>query len=206
MRLRLQQEIDRVEPAGCDAIVLGYALCGNGTVGLIARTAPLVIPRAHDCISLLMGSRQDFENYFHTHPGAYYRSSGWLERGTGIIQLKQTGTRERTGAGYELDELVSRYGEDNGRYLYEQLGTYRNAYTQLTFIQTGIEPNRTFEEQAEAEALRRGWNYEKYCGSLRWFEAMVSGDWSEEDFVVVPPGCRTVETFDQRLIGIEKVN
>ena len=41
---------------------------------------PLVIPRAHDCIALFMGSRQRYREYFDAHPGTYYRTSGWIER------------------------------------------------------------------------------------------------------------------------------
>ena len=36
-------------------ILLGYGLCGNGLDGLSARHTRLVLPRAHDCIGLLMG-------------------------------------------------------------------------------------------------------------------------------------------------------
>jgi hypothetical protein len=39
---------------------------------------------------------------------------------------------------------------------------------------------------------------------MRLFDAMVSGDWSDEDFLVVPPGYRVIEKFDGSLIGIEK--
>ena len=42
---------------------------------------PLVIPRAHDCIALLMGSRERYRKYFEDNPGVYFRSTGWLERG-----------------------------------------------------------------------------------------------------------------------------
>ena len=54
MRLRIQQAIDAADPSHYDAIVLGYALCGNGLAGLRARAVQLVLPRAHDCITLLM--------------------------------------------------------------------------------------------------------------------------------------------------------
>ena len=80
MRLRLQAEIDKTDGPKYDAIVLGYALCGNGTVGLTARHLPVVIPRAHDCITLLMGSKKAYEDYFDSHSGVYFRSTGWLER------------------------------------------------------------------------------------------------------------------------------
>ena len=46
--------------------------------------SPLVLPRAHDCITLLMGSRTEFERYFQDHPGVYYRSTGWVERGADL--------------------------------------------------------------------------------------------------------------------------
>src|ERR1019366_7196536 len=106
MRARLQEAADRVDPAQYEAVLLGYALCGNGIAGLESRTLPLVIPRAHDCIVLLMGGRHRYRSYFENHPGTFFRSTGWLERGQ------------------ELDQaalLIARYGEDNGRYLVEQL-------------------------------------------------------------------------------------
>ncbi|MFV1980286.1 MAG: DUF1638 domain-containing protein [Rhodothermia bacterium] len=33
-----------------------------------------VLPRAHDCITLLMGSRTRYLEYFKAHPGTYFRS------------------------------------------------------------------------------------------------------------------------------------
>jgi len=65
MRAGLQAAIDEAEADArkYDAIALGYGLCGNGLAGLEARSVPLVLPRAHDCITLLMGSRIEFERY-----------------------------------------------------------------------------------------------------------------------------------------------
>jgi hypothetical protein len=202
MRLRLQSEIDKTDVTRHEAIVLGYALCGNGTVGLTSRRVPIIIPRAHDCITLLMGSRETFQNYFENHPGVYYRSTGWLERGKDTVQIKDV--QRRTGAGYELNELVERYGEENGRYLFEQLNAYRSSYTQLTYITTGLEPNETFEAAAKAEAKDKGWTYEKVQGSLRWFDALLSGDWNNDDFLTVPPGYRVTVRYDDRLLDVEK--
>ena len=83
MRQGLQAAIDEVEARAetYDAIALGYGLCGNGLAGVEARSIPLVLPRAHDCITLLMGSRTGFERYFQDHPGVYYRSVGWVDAG-----------------------------------------------------------------------------------------------------------------------------
>ncbi len=44
MRKRLQETIDRVDPAEYDAVLLGYGLCNNGLHHVEAREIPLVLP------------------------------------------------------------------------------------------------------------------------------------------------------------------
>ena len=56
MAAKIQEVVDRTPEGVYDAILLGYGLCGNGLDGLTARHTRLVLPRAHDCIALLMGS------------------------------------------------------------------------------------------------------------------------------------------------------
>jgi len=46
MRLVIQEKIDEVNSGGFDYILLGYGLCGNGTLGIKARDIPVVIPKA----------------------------------------------------------------------------------------------------------------------------------------------------------------
>jgi hypothetical protein len=159
-----------------------------------------VIPRAHDCIALLMGSRHKYQAYFDANPGVYFRSTGWLERGGNLEQV----FRDRTGAGHTLEELVSRYGEDDGRYLYEQLTSYKRTYKKLTFIETGLEPDGSFEQHAREEAERKDWEFEKLAGSLALFEQLVSGNWSDEEFLVVKPGWRVAPRYDQSVLTAEE--
>lgn len=205
MRAQLQEIADRVDPARYEAILFGYALCGNGIAGLASRTLPLVVPRAHDCIALLMGSRERYRNYFENNPGVYFRSTGWLERGENLEQATLRVVRDRTGLGYTLEELIARYGEDNGRYLFDQFSGYERNYRQLTYIATGLEPDGRFEQQAREEAERRGWEFESIPGDLCLFERLVAGNWDESDFLVVPPGWRVKPTYDGRVIEKEPV-
>ena len=199
----IQEEIDAADagPERYDAIALGYGLCGNGLAGLQARSIPLVMPRAHDCITLLMGSNEGFERYFQDHPGVYYRSAGWVERGADLEPLART----QTGVGYTLDALVERYGDDNGKFVYEELTKYRKVYRQLTFIETGIEPDGRFEAQARHEAVDKGWTFETVRGDLRLFRGLLSGDWDEADYLVVPPGHRIAARPDRGIVTAERV-
>jgi len=184
-----------VDATQYEAVLLGYALCGNGVAGLVSRTLPLVIPRAHDCITLLMGGRERYWSYFENHPGVFFRSTGWLERGQDLDQA----------APYTLEALIARYGEDNGRYLFEQFNGYQRNYRQLAYIATGLEPDGSFEQRAREEAAHRGWQFETIRGDLRLLERLVAGDWDEADFLVVPPGWRVKATYDDGVIGKEKV-
>lgn len=78
-RARLQEKIDSLPQGRYDAVLLVYALCNNMLVGLRAQDIPVVIPRAHDCITFFMGSKDRYARYFRQHPGTYYYTSGWLE-------------------------------------------------------------------------------------------------------------------------------
>ena len=79
---KLQQELQKRidETSGYDTILLGYGLCSNGTAGLRSDRHKLVIPRVHDCISLLLGSRELYDREFGKCPGTYYLSKGWIDQ------------------------------------------------------------------------------------------------------------------------------
>lgn len=182
MRQRLQEEIDSIEVSNYDAIVLGYALCGTGIAGLKAPAIPLVVARAHDCITLLMGSREHYVEYFNANPGVYYRSVGWMERSREIHDQLFSG-----GLSQDRDALIAQYGEDAGQYLYEEATRYKQSYRKLTYIRTASEFDNHFAGQAQAEAHEKNWQYEEFSGTLKLFRRLLAGDW-ETDFLIVPPG------------------
>jgi hypothetical protein len=191
---RLQAVIDEVDAASYDAILLGYALCGNGIVGLQAQKVPLVVPRGHDCITLFLGSRKRYLEYFDANPGTYFKTSGWIERGKS--------NSPQLGAGVSLDELVAKYGEDDGRYIFEQL---TQQYRQIAFIEMGVEPDARFEEAARAQAEALQWSFDKLQGELALLRRFINGDWESDDFLVVPPGSRIEPTYDDRIVKVEEV-
>ena len=195
MRESIQDAVDAAEGKSYDAILLGYALCGTGLAGVRARSIPLVLPRAHDCITLLMGSREVYQQYFDAHPGTYFRSVGWVERADELVE-QVAGMGMASG----LEELVEKYGEEDGQYLYRELMSYKRSYSRLTFISTGLEVNDSFQQSAQAEAAARGWAFEELTGSLALFRRLLSGDW-QDDFLMVPPHHRIVATYNDDIVA-----
>lgn len=204
MRPRLQERIDAADPEGYDAIVLGYALCGRGTEGLRAGKTQLVIPRAHDCIGLLMGDRERYQAYLESHSGVYYRSPGWLEFQTPGQVLEQVGasTHNMLGERRSREEFIAQYGEENGNYLFEQFNAFRRHYSQLTYISPGVPSENVFRDQARAEAKKEGWNFEEIPGSLSLLQRLVNGEWDSADFLVVPPGAAIRGSLGQSIVDL----
>ena len=202
MRPHLQERIDAADPLGYDAILLGYALCGRGTEGLRARNTQLILPRAHDCIGLLMGSRHRYAAYFADHPGVYYRSPGWVEFQTPDLKLEPAFPSQKNSFGEQttLQEFVAKYGEENGRFLFDQFSAFRRHYSGLTYISTGIATDEACRMQACSEAGNEVWAFEEVHGSLSLLERLVNGPWDAADFLVVPPGSQIRATLDEDIV------
>jgi hypothetical protein len=203
MSARLQEAVDAVDAKSYEAILLGYALCGTGLVGLTARTIPLVLPRAHDCITLFLGSKERYLEYFQNTPGVYFKTSGWIERGETSGRLTQL-SFGKSGEAFTYSNLVEKYGEENAQYLYDTLCDHTKNYRHLTFLRMGFEADGSFEARAREHAARKNLQYHEEEGSLRLIRALINGPWSDEEFLTVPPGHRVRVDYSAGLITAEK--
>lgn len=192
MSKTLQDAINTVDTQKYNAILLCYGLCNYGVKGLHAK-APLVIPKVHDCISLFMGSGEKYLRYFENNPGAYFCTSGWIERADVSGENVMSALGLKPGADY------SQYGE-NEEYLKEMLGNWTQNYKKQVFIDTGVGDPAVYSAITESEAKSRGLEYESIKGDIRLIQALVDGDWGPE-FLVVPPGNIITATYDEALIS-----
>jgi hypothetical protein len=206
MLARVQEVLDRTDETQYDAVLFGYGLCNNGLAGLTARALPLIVPRAHDCITLFMGSKERYIEYFNTHPGVYFKTTGWIERGTASGELSQLSIQRQAGMDSTYEELVRKYGEDNAKYLWETLCQTTRNYGQFTFIEMGVEPDESFEHQTREEAEERGWAFEKVRGDMGMIRRLVDGPWDDREFLTVAPGHRVVAKLDEGIIAVEQVS
>jgi hypothetical protein len=204
MREQLQAALDAVDQEKYEAILLGYGLCNNGLVGLTADRIPLVLPRAHDCITLFLGSRERYQSYFNENPGTYFLTSGWIERGNEVGIASQLSIPHLTGMTHSYEELVEKYGEDNAAFLYRELCDTTRNYRQLTFIEMGVEPDDRYERKTREEADQRQWTYEKVRGDLRLLTGLLDGPWDSGEFLVVPPGHSIRPSYDEQIVALEK--
>ena len=195
MRARLQEAIDGVDRERYQAVLLGYALCNNGIRGL-SSPLPLVVPRAHDCITLLLGSKERYQEVFNAHPGTYFESTGWLERN----EAAEGGIADQLGLRKSYEDYVAEYGEENARYLMEVLGDGLKNYSALAYIDGGFGDFRHYERRTQEEASNRGWRYSRLEGSLGLLRRLVDGPWDEADFLVVQPGQTIVPSNDAGVI------
>ncbi len=198
LRARLQAAVDAVEPGECDAILLAYGVCGAGTVGLTARHTPLVLPRAHDCITLYLGSLARYQEEFDAHPGTYWYSQDYLERNPTSAVALGAASIEISETVYQ--SYVEKYGQENADYLMEVMGEWGSHYDRAVFLDTGLTEGASFEALAREQAQRRGWTFERIAGDRRLINQLLNGDWSEDEFLVVPPGQHVALSGDSGLI------
>jgi hypothetical protein len=211
LRGLLQAEIDSASSAlpPYDAVVLAYGLCGAATAGLVARDRPVVLPRVHDCITLMLGSRERYEVEFTGHPGTFWFASDYLERSdidgrgsTGGLVGMGVLTDEADEATYS--DYVARYGEDSAAYLMEMTGAWRSHYDRAAFVETSAAGTPALEERVRREAEKQGWAYEHLAGDLVLIRRLLDGDWAD-DFLVLEPGQRLGMSYDAGIVRAEPV-
>lgn len=198
---KLKEEIQNLidsTPEDYDAILLGYGLCGNGTAGLKARKVPLVIPRAHDCCTIFLGSREAYEEHFGRTPSAQWYTACYFER-LGNWYPENPLDLSISALGMTYPELVEKYGEDNAEYVLESLKP-KNSVDFLTYIELPGFENEAVREEFIRHAAKEGKKARFVKGSSRLIENLINGKWDDDEFLRIPPGMEIRPVYDHDLI------
>lgn len=195
---KLRQEVQRhVDEAGDEytAILLGYALCSNGLVGITARNTRIVVMRGHDCITFLLGSKERYREYFDSHPGTYWYSPGWMD--TSLQPGKERYERI-------LKHYTDTYGEENAKYLMEASENWMTSYSNAAYVDLGVGDNKRYKAFTEECAQWLGWKTDFLAGDPRLMQDYFAGNWDDDRFLVVEPGETIVASHDERVITSRK--
>ena len=170
-----------------DAILLGYGLCSRGICGIRSKKYPIVVPRAHDCATLFLGSKKWYRDYFDSNGGVYWFTPGWIENA--VMPSEENLRRMRR-------IYAEEYGEENADFLIETTYGWQQRYSTCAYV----EWNALANEQHKAFALKSsqafGWKFDRLEGDPSLLEDFLAGRWDEERFLYVPPS-HTIEASYQ---------
>jgi hypothetical protein len=167
LREAIQKQIDKI--TNVDTILMAFGFCGNGLLGIKSPEARLVIPRADDCITLMLGSLETRKK-ISKEAGTYFLTKGWLDYEANLLT--------------EYENCVKKYGREKAlRVMKIMLGHYQRLMvidTKAYRLEDVTGVTRVFAETV-------GMRHEEVAGSLRLIKKLLLGPWDEE-FVIVEPG------------------
>ena len=174
LRGRLQEELDCLNHA--DRVILGFGFCGHAVAGLISRDYELIIPKVDDCITLLLGSRQNRERCCDSG-GVYFLTKGWLEGETNLWT--------------EYQAVLARFGPASTEKIYRRMLAH---YQFLGLIDTGAYAVDLLLPEVNTIAATLHLKTRVLTGSDLYLKKLLTGPWNDGDFVVVPRHTR-IELF-----------
>ena len=196
LRHLIQSKIDETEASGknYDAILVLFGLCGNATVGIQARKTKLVMPRAHDCCTILLGSRAKFTEHFGDAPSTPFSSAGYIERGNYFLRTSDGG-EPNVQAGDAFKALVENYGEEDAKYIWAEMYP-DHGNDKAVFIDLPQTSHLGYAEKFQAKATEAGKKAVKIAGDIRLIESLISGNWDPKEYLVVPPANAVEGVYD----------
>jgi hypothetical protein len=186
LRTEVQDQLNCTDDAQgrpYDATLLGYGLCSNGIIGLSAKI-PIIVPRGHDCITLLLGSKEKYRDYFDSHRGIYWYSPGWIDHNSQPSKERYEQT---------LKEYRKKYGDDNAEYLMEMEQGWFKEYSWATFVDWNLPGSDDYKKYTRQCAEYLNWKFDELKGDSSLMQRFVDGKWDDKEFLTVPAGKKIAE-------------
>lgn len=195
LRAEVQKSISQLEmDPGLETILLAYGRCGNGLIGVRAQRCSLVLPQAHDCISILLGGRKVHNELLAKNPATYFFSPGWM-RGKRV-----PGPDRET----HLRELYAERYADDEDMIEELIEADREAFAHhncAAYVSIIDRPRDA--AYCERCARHLNWQHQNVPGDPRILNDLLAGRWNPEDFLIVPPGMTIEADSDGNLIAVK---
>jgi hypothetical protein len=195
LRSTLQTNLDALdERTDIEAVVLVYGLCGRGTVGLAPLRHKFVIPRAHDCISLFMGSKEAYTEHQRQCASCYYYTPGW-NRGRRVPSPEALETMR--------NDLPSRFDADDVEFLVETTREQWAMHDTATYIDLGTDDSEKEADYARKCAHWLGWRFEHLRGDPTLLRDLLWCRWDAKRFQIIEPGSKLGQALDESIMRSE---
>lgn len=175
----IQEILDR--SLGFSKIIMAFGLCGGAIKNLKASDSPLIIPRVHDCLPLLLGSKTTYEHFAREEIGTFYLSCGWMISEKNILSSHQ--------------QVCEKYGKKKALRVLDRM---YDSYKKILFIHTGCPEEETAIQQSKEIAELLKLRYDTVQGNNTYLQKIVNGPWEEDHFAHISP----FEMIDEGLFGI----
>jgi hypothetical protein len=197
LRATLRQNLEALDArTDIEAVALAYGLCGRGTAGLQPKHHKLVIPRAHDCITIFMGSKEAYAGHQRRCPSCYYYTPGW-NRG------RRVPGPERLEA-LKL-ELAKKFDSEEVEFLLESEREQWGRHDTVSYLDLGTDDAGTEADYARRCARWLGWKFERLQGDSKLLCDLLRGHWDADRFQVVDPGMSLGHSPDEYIFRAEPV-
>jgi hypothetical protein len=195
LRAILQQNLDEVDArTDIEAVALAYGLCGRGTAGLQPSRHKLVISRAHDCITVFMGSKEAYAEHQRRCPTCYFYTPGW-NRGRRVPGPEKL---EALRA-----DLAARFDQDDVDFLVQAEREQWAMHDTATYLDLGTEDAATEADYARKCAGWLGWKFEQLRGDPALLRDLLWGNWDAGRFQIIEPGARLGHATDDSIMRSE---
>ena len=175
-----------------DGIVLLYGLCGNGTLGLQTKKVKLIIPRAHECMTLFLGSKEKYKEILDNNKGVYWYNHAWIDQ-TPMPSKKQMEISKR--------DYYEYYDEDNAEYLYELEVQGLMQYRYGLLIKSPLVDNEPYKDFLLNEVCDEfNWKYKEVMGNNTILEKVINNIFDEHEVLVLNPNEEIGLSLDTNII------
>lgn len=168
LKKELQSIIDR--STGYSRVILTFGLCGGATKDLRVTDSILTIPKVHDCIPVLLGSKEIYERVSQEEKGTFYLTCGWMISEKSILS--------------EYKRISEKYGVKKASNVYSRI---YGSYKRVLFIHTGCQRENESLAQSNEIANLLNLDHQITKGRIEFIEKIVNGPWDTDDFINIEP-------------------
>ena len=164
----LQTIFDQIS---CGRLLLAMGLCGNAISGAWTRDFELILPRADDCISLLLG--QERRLALGREKPTYYLTKGWLDGERNIWA--------------EYQYAIEKYGPKRGKMINDIMYAH---YRRLGVVDTGGYQLSEIEPLTHQIADTLGLEHEIFPAGVEHICRLLTGPCPDDLYYRFPPQTR----------------